>query len=1090
MANIEIDGNTYEIGDCKTILEVAKANNLDIPTLCYSQALEEYGACRLCVVEVIRGERSELVTSCTVRASEGIKVYTNNEKVRKNRRMSIELLLSRCPDEEKLKELAREYDIEKVRFSEKDDNCILCGLCVRMCERIGRQAISFQNRGIERELGTPYMEHSDVCITCGACAFICPTTRFTKTKVERVSGNAPVEIPSEFDEGTVSRHPIYFPFPQAVPKIPTIDRTKCVYFNTGHCQTCFEYCEAGAIDYDQEEVTYDLDIGSVVVTTGYDLIDPGFRKEYGYENIPNVVTAMEFERYLSASGPTEGHLVRPSDHRTPKKIAFIQCYGSRDEHFGCSYCSRVCCMYAIKEAMLIKDHEKDIDDITIFFMDIRAFGKGFEQYYNRAKNEIGVNFSRSRPSRLVEDPETGDVIIHTEDTETGELVQHRADLVILSSGMVPSKGTDKLAQILDVELNDGGFFKEGITDAEPMSTTRPGIYAAGCSSGPKDIPDTVAQASGAAASAGVWLKDHRAAPEKKEVEPIDSSGRARIGVFVCHCGVNISGVINVPSVADFAKTLPYVEYADDSIYTCSETTQKDIQDIVIENKLNRVVIASCSPRTHEPIFRQMLEEIGLNPYLFEMVNIRDQGSWVHKDNPDEATEKSKNLIAAAVAKARMLKPLEASELPVNHDAMVIGGGVSGMTSAISLAELGFHVNLIEKSGELGGALLTKDTLAPDNKKASDLIADLKAQIDKLDIKTFMNTEISGLHGFVGNFNATITNSMDSQSTELDLGAIILAIGSDLYKPEKGEFGYGEHSNVITNQELEEIMLKSGDGSLAVNGRELKRVAFIHCVGSRDEDGFKDCSRYCCQVTLKQANELRDKGIEVVEYNRDIRAFSKGAEKLYRTVREKGGLFIRYDPDNRPEVRSDGDGITISAYDAMAGMTVELPFDAVVLAVGMRAYADDVKYLRDLMKVPKGADGFFLESHPKLGPVETNTSGIFLGGCAQFPKDVVDSIAQAKGAAAGAATVLSKDKLLGVAMIARVQEELCIGCETCIEVCPYNAIEKVDGHAHVLEAVCKGCGSCATACRNSAIQQKGFRDEYIITMIDNALEEVE
>ncbi len=854
------------------------------------------------------------------------------------------------------------------------------------------------------------------------------------------------------------------------------------------CWQCIGACEADAIDFSQEEYETEVDIGSVVVATGFDLIDAGFRPEYNYENFDNVITGIEFERYLSASGPTSGHLIRPKDHKSPKKIAFIQCVGSRDEHYGCAYCSRVCCMYAIKEAMLIRGHDKDVEDITIFFMDIRAFGKGFEQYYERAKDE-NINFSRSRPSHFIEDPETGDVLIQTEDTETGEISEYRADLVILSSAMVPSKGTDELAEKLGVELNESGFFKEGETDNIPLETTRPGIYSCGCSSGPKDIPDTVSQASGAAAKAGEWVKDYRSAPEKKDITPVDPYGKPRIGVFICHCGLNIGGTIDVVDVAKFAKELPYVEYTDANVYTCSENTQGEIQDLIHSEKLNRVVIASCSPRTHEPIFRQMCAEAGLNPYLFEMVNIRDQGSWVHLNEPEAATEKAKSLVAAAVAKSRFLKPLVASELEVNHDALVIGGGVSGLTAATSLASLGFKVNLVEKSDVLGGALLDKDLLIPSNVKASDMLADLIKKAGDKGVKFFKETELIDLEGFVGNFKV---KAMQKGTEELDfeVGAIILAIGAKLYEPTKGEFGFGLHPNVITNQDLEDLMMEHQGDKLMLNGKELKRVAMIHCVGSRDKEGFKDCSRYCCQVTLKQIDELRALGIDTVDYNRDIRAFSKGAEELYRKTREDGTMYMRYTPEELPEIIPDGDGVKIRTYDALVGATVELPFDAVVLSVGMRAHEIDVKHLRSLMKVPMGADGFFLESHPKLGPVETNTAGIYLCGTAQFPKDVVDTIAQSYGAAAKAATVLSKDKLLGVAQISSVDPELCIGCETCIDICPYNAIEKENGKAKVLEAVCKGCGSCAAACRNGAIQQAGFRDEYIVTMIDNALEEVE
>jgi len=988
------------------------------------------------------------------------------------------------------------------------------------------------------------------CIGCGLCAEKCPS-----------------KVPNEFDMETGYRKAVYIPFPQAAPLKYSIDPNNCLYFKMlakgkeGVCMLCSKVCEAKAINYQMEEEKITFEVGSIVAATGYDLIDPGIRKEYGYDSSDNVITAIEFERYLSASGPTSGKLIRPSDGGEPKRIAFIQCYGSRDDHHGCSYCSRVCCMYAIKEAMLVKEHEPDVEDISIFFMDVRAYGKGFEEYYERAKNKYGVNFYRGRPGTLIEDPKTKDIIIRSENTITGQIEKHTADLVILSSAIIPSEGAKELACILGIETDDFGFFKEDI-ETLPYQSTREGVYICGCAQGPKDIPDTVAQASGAAAAAGRWVREDHVPEVIKEVPSLDPYDKPRFGVFVCHCGTNIASVVDVAAVADYAKGLPYVEYTDHCLYTCSDNTQSDIQKLMKEHNLNRVVIAACSPRTHEPIFRQMLSEGGVNPYLFEMANIRDQNSWVHQKEHEKATEKAKDLVASGVAKAETLRPLTAHELDVNSNALVIGGGVSGLTSTLDMARLGFKVHLIEKEPFLGGKMSERGLLAPDYTPASDILNERFENLEQYGVEIHTNTTVDDITGFVGNFKVNITekpigvseetcnlcgdcakvcpvdvcdpsgvnrkaiwyksnvlprryavdfehctkcgecvkvcktNSIDlddstSNSMELDIGTVTIAIGAGLYEPKDGEFGYTIHPNVITNEDMERQLLSlhgKENKEIILNGKKLKKVAFVHCVGSRDPEGFQGCSRYCCQVALKQANVLRDMGVEVVDYCRDIRAFSKSGEKLYQDTRAKGAIFFRYTPENKPEILVNGDDMKVKMMDNLVGRMVELSVDAVVLSVGMKAYEEDAKYLRGLLKVPLGQNNFFLESHPKLAPVDTNTSGIYICGCAQYPKDSSDSITQASAAAARATTILSKDRLLGEANIAMVDTDRCSGCETCIMVCPYNAIEKANGVASVNEALCKGCGACAGICRNGAIQQRGFMDEQIISMLDAVMEE--
>ncbi|RLI10843.1 heterodisulfide reductase, partial [Candidatus Bathyarchaeota archaeon] len=465
------------------------------------------------------------------------------------------------------------------------------------------------------------------CTGCGLCAEKCP-----------------VEAIDEFNQGLSPRPAIFIRYPQAVPRVFMIDREKCI-----GCGTCSEVCRAGAVRYDDQERIVELKVGAVILAPGFQPLKPKALTEFGYGRYPNVVTSIEFERILSASGPFGGLLVRPSDGEIPRRIAFIQCVGSRDERTGVPYCSSVCCMYSIKQAVIAREHAPIDVECTIFYMDMRTYGKGFEAYRNRAEEEYGVRFVRCRVPRIYEDPRTHNLIIRYLDLDTGTIKEEEFDLVVLAVGFRPPEGFEELARALGIELNEFGFCKT--SEFGPLETSRPGIFVCGAFSGPKDIPDSVAEASGAAAKAASIIASERGKlvarkeyPPEIEVRPDEEP---RIGVFICHCGVNIGGIINVKEVVEYAKTLPGVVYAEDNLYTCSQDTQERIKKIIREYRLNRVVVASCTPRTHEPLFRETLREAGLNPYLFEMANIRDQCSWVHMHEPEKATEKAKDLVRSA-----------------------------------------------------------------------------------------------------------------------------------------------------------------------------------------------------------------------------------------------------------------------------------------------------------------------------------------------------------------------------------------------------------------------------------------------------------
>ncbi|MCK4307790.1 FAD-dependent oxidoreductase, partial [candidate division WOR-3 bacterium] len=1069
-----------------TVLDVAKENNIDIPTLCYHEALESFGACRICVVEALSGKWSKLVTACNYPVWDGIEVKTKSERVIKSRKMTLELLLARCPDVKKIQDLAREYGIEKPRFKLEKDNCILCGLCVRICEQMGVGAIQFVDRGINMKIDTPYHVASEFCRTCGACAFVCPTGAI---KLEEITENKPIPIPSEFDRGLKPRPAIYIPYPQAVPNVPVIDRDSCVHFLAGACKICENFCPAGAIKYEQEDEIVELDVGAIIVAPGYETFDPAIKTALGYKKYPNVLTSIELERILSPSGPHQGHILRPSDGATPKRIAFIQCVGSRDNSpdVNAPYCSGVCCMYSIKEAVIAKEHVKDIES-TIFYMDIRAYGKDFDKYYERAQSEYGVKFIRSKVDKIEEVEDSGNLkVYYTDDAVNCS----EFDMVILAVGFKPPSEILSLSDKLKVRLNKYNYLKT--PEFLPVQTTQDGIFACGAASSPKDIPETVMQASGAVASVSELLSDVRGTKVVEKKYPPERDVRSelpKIGVFVCRCGINIAGVVDVPSVVEYAKTLPDVVYTEENIFTCAQDTQQKIKQVIKEHNLNRVVVASCSPRTHEPLFQETLREAGLNPRLFEMANIRDQCSWVHRDEPDKATKKAKTLVKMAVAKARLLEPLPTIQLDVIQKGLVIGGGLAGMVSALSVAEQGYEVTLVEREKELGGNLRNLYYTA----QGEDVQEYLNSLIEKVEnhpkVKVYKGANIENVEGYIGNYKTRL-----SSNTEIEHGIIIVATGAEESKPK--EYLAGEDERVICQLELEKRLVEA-EKILAIKGKKpksdilkLKSIVMIQCVGSRDDE-HPYCSRVCCQEAIKNALKLRelnpDPELSIYILYRDVRTYGF-LEEYYQKARDNGILFIRYEKEEKPIVKKNGNGLRVKVQDFILGAHLIIEPDLVVLspAIVPRKDAFDIS---QMLKVPLNEDGFFLEAHVKLRPVDFATEGVFLAGLAHSPKTIDESISQAKAASARACTIISKDKYEAEAIIASVNEDICSGCGICESLCSYGAPEIVikDGKrvSEVNKALCKGCGSCVSACPSGAMQQLGFKSQQTLAMMNAAL----
>lgn len=1076
MAKLKIDDRVIEIDKSATILDAAVSAGIKLPTLCFHKSLLPYSGCRLCVVEITG--RPKLAAACSAPVEDGIEVKTASPRVLKSRRLSMSLLLLRCPEVPKIKELAAEIGVNDAvvkRLLPDHETCVLCGLCTRVCrERMGVGAIDFVNRGYQRKVAPPFDEFSPICLTCGACETVCPTGAVNLSKVTR---NKPTPVTSEYNAGLVKRGSIYIPFPQAIPKVPVIDRETCMHFLKGACKNCENFCGPKAINYDQQDEVVDIEAGAIVLTAGSELIDPELKQELGYGRYPNVVSSIQFERLLSASGPHMGHVLRPSDGAPPKKIAFIQCVGSRE--IDRNYCSSVCCMYATKEAVIVKEHAPDTD-CTIFYIDLRAFGKGFESYFNRAK-ENGVKYIRCRPSSVKEVPQTKRLELQYQ-KEGGGITNEEFDMVVLSVGLRPSKETGNIAKTFGVETNQDGFIKT--CEFSPTETSRRGVYVAGVFSGPKDIPESVMEASGAAAEVMGLLASQRNSliTEKTYPPEREVSGQSpRIGIFVCHCGRNIGATVNVPSVVEYARTLPDVVYAEDNLYTCSTDTQQAISRKIEEHNLNRVIVASCTPRTHEPLFQDTLRRAGLNPYFFEMANIRDQCSWVHMHEPEAATQKAKDLVRMAAAKARMLEPLYPQFVDVTPAGLVIGGGAAGMTAALELAQEGFKTYLLEKSGTLGGNALRLRYLSSGDDPQKWLASLIKEVTNHPNIEVHTGAEITDFQGTVGNFKTEFTEN--GKSHAIEHGAVIVATGAEEYKPQ--EFGYGQDGRVMTQLELEDRLAK---GEFKASS-----VVMVQCVGSR-EKSHDYCSRVCCSQAVKNALKIKESqpGTDVFILNRDIRTYGYHEED-YRKAREAGVKFIRFSEDHKPQIASQNGHITMAVEDVMLGATLNIDCDAVVLSAATVPHADNENLAKKL-KIPMTQDGFFLEAHMKLRPVDFASDGIYLCGLAHSPKSLSESIAQASATAARASTVLAKRKIELEPRVSQVVDENCDGCAYCIEPCSYNALTLVEymKDGAVKKTVesnpskCRGCGVCMATCPKKGIRVRNFNLEQISAMVEAAL----
>ncbi|HEX8991392.1 MAG TPA: FAD-dependent oxidoreductase [Anaerolineales bacterium] len=848
------------------------------------------------------------------------------------------------------------------------------------------------------------------------------------------------------------------------------------------CLACAYKCAAGAIDHNQVARTEQIEVGAVILASGFELYDAHLSGEYGLGRYPNVVTSQQYERILSPSGPFAGHLQRPSDGREPKRVAWIQCVGSR--RADRNWCSAVCCMYATKQTLITREHAPNTD-CSVFYIDFRAYGKGFDAYFERARSS-GVRYVRAMPSTIREDPGTANLEIRYA-LPDGTVTTETFDLVVLSVGLQPPAGMGHLARELKVDLTADGFC--ATTNLSPLNTSRAGVYVCGPFAEPKDIPETVMSASAAAARAMTLLAEGRHTLVSPRVYPpeINVAGQEpRVGVFVCHCGTNIAGVVDVAAVTDYARTLPNVVVADHNLFTCSTDSQARIKAAIKEYNLNRVVVASCTPRTHEPLFQNAIREAGLNFYLFELANIRDQCSWVHRNQPEAATQKSKDLVRMAVAKVRLVEPLQRKSLEFNHDALVIGGGVAGMTAAYELAEQGFQVSLVERESELGGNMRHLHFLLSHAAPQALLQKLIEKTTRHPNIHTFLDAHIASFSGSLGKFETTLEATTGERYT-VHHGVVIVATGAQPYEPT--EYLYGKDPRVLTQLQLED--------QLANRPSEIKRlqsIVMIQCVGSRTAER-PYCSRLCCGQAVKNAMEVKriNPQAEVYILYRDVRTYGL-MEPYYRQARAAGVTFLRFDPAHEPEVRADG-SLQVIVHDEMLNAEIALQADELVLSVAV-VPRDDADQVAKLLKVPRTADGFFQEAHLKLRPVDFASDGIFLCGMAHYPKKALtESVTQALAAAGRASTVLSNRTIEIEPIISHVDEAKCDGCAYCVDPCPFKAITLVEyrneagqtkKRVRVDETVCKGCGTCQATCPKGAIFVWHFKLDYLRAMTMAAL----
>lgn len=904
------------------------------------------------------------------------------------------------------------------------------------------------------------------CINCGLCSVACPT-----------------DLPSGFQMGLSHRKAVYKPAARSIPDAYVID--KGPYCDD--CGLCVDICPTNAIDLNQQTTETTVHVGAIILAIGYSLTDVGNYEEFGWGRYKNVVHSMQYERLASRSGPTEGIVVRPSDQQSPKRIAWLQCVGSRDQDNP--YCSSICCMYATKEAILAKQRIENVD-CRVFMMDERAFNKEFNAYYTRAKENFGVEYVRCRVSSVKENPQTDNLTLRY--IKDGQLVEEEFDMVVLSLGTQPPARAKITADMLGIELNDYGFCR---TDKfAPIETSKSGIYVCGAFQSPKEIAETIIDAAGAAGDVMRLMRADLGLAESSRRYPFisgngfgeerDVSAEApRVGVFVCDCHPSIDSVVDTASLVNYANTLPDVVHATQIGYGCLEDGLTQLERGIEQHKLNRVVVAGCSHRTHESLFQRVVRQMGLNPNLLEMVNIREHCAWVHSAYPRQATRKAKTLLRGGINRIRVMTPVHKQTLNPARRALIIGGSVAGMTAALSIADSGFDVTLVERSRQLGGNLRHVYYVA-EGQNPQRLLRDLINRVRGRErITVYTRSEVIEHTGSIGQFRSAIRTLRreDNQPviSHVDHGVTIVATGGETWKGDA--YLLGSNKQVVTETELEERIAHRPETLT-----DLNHVAMIQCVRSPDAPNY--CSRICCTNAIKNAIRLKllNPNCQVTIFYKDIITYGF-REAYYTEARRRGVVFMRYDDATEPQVETKDGKLRITVQEPVLKQTRIFEPDILALNTAIIPAAGSEKLARTL-NVPISSEGFFLEAHLKMRPMDFMEEGIFIAGMAHYPKFVEESITHAQATAGRAITILAKEPLYIGGVIAEVDQEKCVGCLTCARTCPFG-IPKIQpnnagvgnllGAAFIDPALCQGCGTCTGECPAKAIQLVTYTDEQIL-----------
>jgi heterodisulfide reductase subunit A len=906
--------------------------------------------------------------------------------------------------------------------------------------------------------------------------------RFIDTYKCTACGECHKQFPDavKFTPGLDARAPTCMRYPQATPFAFSIDMDK---IEDAH--SLEKVCKAGAIVVDDKPETYTLDVCSVILSVGASLFDPSRLDNFGAGQFDNVVTGLEYERIMSASGPFQGNLVRKSDGRQPKRVAWIQCVGSRGiNREDVPYCSGVCCMVALKEAMVTKERFAEDIETTIFYMDMRTVGKDYESYLNRAKNEYGIRMIRCRPHSIVENADTKDLSITYVTDDSSEKTAEAFDMVVLSTGFRVAQTTRDLAQRLGIELNPHSF--AGIDPLNSVKTSRPGVYVCGVAESPKDIPETMVQASAAAGMAGKALPSFADDPSVETTLPpeTDVSGQPlRIGVFICDCGMEIGGLIDVKKITRFAAEQPDVVLAQAVGWGCSNESMASIKKAIQDNRINRVVIGGCSPRTHENKFQDLIRKAGLNKYLMEMVNLRDQNTWAHLKAGKEALEKAFQLIRSGIAGVKKSYPLKDQVMPMNQNALIIGGGITGMTAALQLADQGKKVYLIERNRTLGG-LAASINQTIEGKDVKSFVQQLIDTVNKHKlIQVMCQTIVVDHTGIPGRFKTGIQTGLKMNYMQISHGVTIFATGAVAARP--NQYHLEDHDQIMTQLELDEQIETDPDAFKSMN-----HLVMIQCVGSREPDN-PNCSRVCCQAAIKNALRIKklNPDISIFILYRDIRTYGF-YEDYYRKARDLGIAFIRFTPDKKPQINLENNQTTVLTYDSILGQHIEIEADAIALSTGFMADEETTEDLGMMFHLPRTSDHYFLEDHVKLRPLDTSIPGIYIAGTAHSPQTVRESMTQARAAASRALTLLAKNEINLGAAVARVDSTRCAACLVCVRACPFNIpIINEEGVSQIDPAKCQGCGVCAADCPAKAISLMAYEDDRILAKLNGLFGEL-